>query len=117
MTPTPATTSNADAPKARRKPKRSAASSATSHESSTPASHNKPCLTTPRSINLYGAPRERRGARRMTTQGLPVPAELQRGRHKDRDEWLASARFILDLMAQTIERADLREVDVLDVGC
>ncbi len=53
----------------------------------------------------------------MSTHGLPVPAGLQRDGYKDRDEWLASARFTLDLMAQTIARADLRDVDVLDIGC
>jgi SAM-dependent methyltransferase len=53
----------------------------------------------------------------MPAQGVPVPAGLQRGGHKDRDEWLASARFLLDLMARTVGRADLRGVDVLDVGC
>jgi len=53
----------------------------------------------------------------MSAQRLPVPAELQRGNHKNREEWLESARFILDLMAQTLGRVDLRDVDVLDVGC
>ena len=46
-------TSNDAAPKARPKPKRSAASSATSHASSTHASRTNTCLTAPRSINLY----------------------------------------------------------------
>jgi SAM-dependent methyltransferase len=53
----------------------------------------------------------------MTAQGLPVPAGLQRGAHKNRKEWLASARFLLDLMAQTTGRADLGAIDVLDLGC
>lgn len=53
----------------------------------------------------------------MSAQGLPVPGELQQGYHKNREEWLESARFILHLMAQTVGRVDLDGVDVLDVGC
>lgn len=49
--------------------------------------------------------------------GLPVPAELQRGPRRDRDEWIESANFAVDLLCRTTGRADLTGVEVLDVGC
>jgi len=49
--------------------------------------------------------------------GLPVPPELQRGPRRDRDEWIESANFAVDLLCRTMGRADLAGVEVLDVGC
>ena len=49
--------------------------------------------------------------------GLPVPPELQRGKHRERQEWIESGLFVVDVLCRTIERPDLAGVDVLDVGC
>jgi SAM-dependent methyltransferase len=51
------------------------------------------------------------------TDGLPVPPELQRSAHTDRDEWVASGVFATQLLAETLGRDDLDGVSVLDVGC
>jgi SAM-dependent methyltransferase len=34
-----------------------------------------------------------------------------------REEWLASGLFLVELLCQTVNRNDLSEVDLLDVGC
>ena len=49
--------------------------------------------------------------------GLPVPRELERGAYADREDWLESARFALDLLARTLGREDLTGIELLDVGC
>ena len=36
---------------------------------------------------------------------------------QERDEWIKSGRFALDLLARSIGRPDLQGVDLLDVGC
>jgi SAM-dependent methyltransferase len=48
---------------------------------------------------------------------LAVPPELQRGNHRDRQIWLDSGVFAVELLSRTIGRPDLAGVDVLDVGC
>jgi SAM-dependent methyltransferase len=50
-------------------------------------------------------------------QPLPVPAHLQRGAHRSRDEWLESGLFAVDVLRRTLGREDLSDVEVLDVGC
>jgi len=52
-----------------------------------------------------------------TESGLPVPPELQRSAHRDRQEWVDSGLFAVDLLGRTVGRDDLTGVDVLDVGC
>ncbi len=52
-----------------------------------------------------------------TESGLPVPPGLQRGNHREREEWLESGLFVVDVLNRTVERDDLAGVDVLDVGC
>lgn len=49
--------------------------------------------------------------------GLPVPPELQRGGHNDRQEWLESGVFAVDLLGRVLGRPDLSGVEVFDVGC
>jgi SAM-dependent methyltransferase len=49
--------------------------------------------------------------------GLPVPRELERGAYVDREDWLDSARFAIDLLARTLGREDLTGIELLDVGC
>jgi SAM-dependent methyltransferase len=49
--------------------------------------------------------------------GLPVPPDLQRGRHRDRQEWIASGLFCTKLLCSTMGQEDLADVDLLDVGC
>ena len=55
----------------------------------------------------------------MTSEvpGLPVPLELQRGSHSDRQDWIDSGLFAVDLLCRTMGRLDLTEVEILDVGC
>jgi SAM-dependent methyltransferase len=54
----------------------------------------------------------------LPQSGLPVPrGELQRGNYREREEWLESGLFLVDLLHRTMERDDLAGVDVLDVGC
>lgn len=52
-----------------------------------------------------------------TESGLPVPPELQRGKYRERQEWIDSGLFVVDLLHRTLDRDDLAGVDVLDVGC
>src|SRR5450432_1129767 len=49
--------------------------------------------------------------------GLPVPPELQRDNHRDRQKWLDSGVFAVELLSATFARPDLAGVHVLDVGC
>ena len=49
--------------------------------------------------------------------GLPVPRILERAAYADREEWLRSSRFTVDLLARAAGRDDLSEVELLDVGC
>jgi SAM-dependent methyltransferase len=49
--------------------------------------------------------------------GLPVPVDLQRSAHHDRQEWIDSGVFAVDLLTRTMGRSDLAGVEVLDVGC
>lgn len=49
--------------------------------------------------------------------GLPVPTELQQGAHRDRQEWIESGAFVVELLCRTMARDDLAGIDVLDVGC
>jgi SAM-dependent methyltransferase len=49
--------------------------------------------------------------------GLPVPPELQRSGHDDRQEWIDSGVFAVELLDTTAGRGSLAEVDLLDVGC
>ena len=39
--------------------------------------------------------------------GLPVPVELQRSAHREREEWIASGVFAVELLCRTVDRADL----------
>ena len=48
---------------------------------------------------------------------LPVPPELEVRAHQTREEWVESGRFAVELLCRTLERGDLSEVDLLDVGC
>jgi SAM-dependent methyltransferase len=48
---------------------------------------------------------------------LPVPPELQRGAHADRREWAESGVFAVDLLARVVERDDLADIEILDIGC
>jgi len=50
-------------------------------------------------------------------ESLPVPRGLQRSAHRDRDEWVASGVFAVELLCRTLEVDDLDGVEVLDVGC
>ena len=50
-------------------------------------------------------------------ESLPVPPGLQRSAHRDRDEWVASGVFAVDLLCRTLGVDDLGGVAVLDVGC
>ncbi|MEJ7584752.1 MAG: class I SAM-dependent methyltransferase [Acidimicrobiales bacterium] len=52
-----------------------------------------------------------------TRPDLPVPEGLRRGAHRDRKEWMASARFATDLLARTAGRDRLEGIEMLDVGC
>jgi SAM-dependent methyltransferase len=54
---------------------------------------------------------------RAADTGLPVPREIERSAYQERDEWIKSGRFALDLLARLIGRPDLQGVDLLDVGC
>ena len=50
--------------------------------------------------------------------GLAVPAALQRGAHGTRAEWIESARFAHDLLAESSRaRQPPQAIDLLDVGC
>jgi SAM-dependent methyltransferase len=53
----------------------------------------------------------------MSSTGLPVPVGLQRSAHRDRQEWIDSGVFAVELLARTLGRPDLTGVEVLDVGC
>ena len=50
-------------------------------------------------------------------QSLPVPPGLQRSGYPDRDQWIASGVFAVELLARTLGVDDLDGVEVLDVGC
>jgi SAM-dependent methyltransferase len=54
---------------------------------------------------------------RAADTGLPVPREIERSAYQERDEWIKSGRFALDLLARSIGRPHLQGVDLLDVGC
>ena len=49
--------------------------------------------------------------------GLPVPPGLERSAYRDRQEWVASGAFAVDLLTRTAGRSDLGGIDLLDVGC
>jgi SAM-dependent methyltransferase len=49
--------------------------------------------------------------------GLPVPPDLQRGGHHDRQEWIESGIFCTGLLCRALGRTDLDGVELLDVGC
>jgi len=49
--------------------------------------------------------------------GLPVPRILERSAYPDREEWLQSSRFTVDLLTRVAGRDDLSEIELLDVGC
>ena len=49
--------------------------------------------------------------------GLPVAPDLQRGRHRDRQQWIESGIFCTELLCRTIGQKDLSGVELLDVGC
>jgi SAM-dependent methyltransferase len=49
--------------------------------------------------------------------GLPVPRLLERAAYADREEWLESSRFTVDLLARVVGRDDLSEIELLDIGC
>lgn len=49
--------------------------------------------------------------------GLPVPPELQRGGHNDRQEWIESGIFAVGLLGRVLGRDNLADVQVFDVGC
>jgi SAM-dependent methyltransferase len=49
--------------------------------------------------------------------GLPVPSALQRSAHLDRQEWIESGAFAVELLCRTMTRDDLAGVEMLDVGC
>lgn len=48
---------------------------------------------------------------------LDIPRSLRRGRRRKDGEWLPVALGLLDLVANTLGRADLGSTSVLDVGC
>ncbi len=49
--------------------------------------------------------------------GLPVPPDLQRGGHRDRQQWIDSGIFCTELLCRTMGQKDLAGVELLDVGC
>jgi SAM-dependent methyltransferase len=49
--------------------------------------------------------------------GLSVPPQLQRGKHRNREEWVESGLFAVDVLRRIVGREDLGEVEVLDMGC
>jgi SAM-dependent methyltransferase len=56
----------------------------------------------------------------MTSQGelgLDVPPRLQRGAHRDREEWVESGLAVVEVIQRAAERDDLDGLAVLDVGC
>lgn len=46
-----------------------------------------------------------------------MPVELQRSAYHEREAWVASGVFAVDLLCETVGRPDLGATDVLDVGC
>jgi len=42
---------------------------------------------------------------------------VQRGAHRSREEWLESGRFAIDLLCEALGKGDLRDIELLDVGC
>ena len=51
------------------------------------------------------------------SSGLPVPRGLERSLYRDRQEWIDSGKFAVELLCRTMSRRDLDGVDILDVGC
>ena len=51
------------------------------------------------------------------SSGLPVPSALERSAYRDRQEWIDSGKFAVELLCRTMSRRDLDGVDILDVGC
>jgi SAM-dependent methyltransferase len=49
--------------------------------------------------------------------GLAVPPGLQRSALTDRQQWIDSGVYAVDLLSRTLGAKDLSGVDVLDVGC
>lgn len=54
----------------------------------------------------------------MTAEGkLDVPSDLRHTFHRTEAEWLASARYLLDLLCRIHDVDDLGSTTMLDVGC
>jgi SAM-dependent methyltransferase len=49
--------------------------------------------------------------------GLPVPPDLQRGGHRDRQVWIDSGIHCTKLLCRTVGQTDLAGIELLDVGC
>jgi SAM-dependent methyltransferase len=49
--------------------------------------------------------------------GLPFPTALKRSAYLERQEWIDSGKFAVELLCRTMARSDLDGIEILDVGC